>query len=151
MSNGAGRDRSRIMSGIRAKDTVPELTVRRFLHSHGFRYRLHRRSLPGKPDLVLRRYKVAVLVHGCFWHRHLGCKYAATPATRREFWLQKLEGNRDRDLKNQSALLNMGWRVVIVWECALKHSQESTLRALREFIVGSQSYAELSSQGLITE
>ncbi|MEB6588397.1 very short patch repair endonuclease [Pseudomonas asiatica] len=112
--------RSRMMSGIRGKNTKPEMTVRRFLHAHGYRYRLHRRDLPGKPDLVLPKLKVCLFVHGCFWHRHPGCRYATTPKTRVEFWDEKFLKNVARDLANIQALENAGWRVLIIWECQLK-------------------------------
>jgi len=112
--------RSRMMSGIRGKDTKPEMTVRRFLHAHGYRYRLHRRDLPGKPDLVIPKLKVCLFVHGCFWHRHLGCRYATTPKTRIEFWDEKFQMNVARDLANTQALETAGWRVLTIWECELK-------------------------------
>ena len=113
--------RSRMMAGILAKNTKPELIVRRYLHACGYRYRLHRKDLPGKPDLVLPKYKVVIFVHGCFWHRHKNCVYATSPNSRREFWEAKLNGNVLRDRKQISLLSAEGWRVVIVWECGLKH------------------------------
>lgn len=113
--------RSRMMAGILGKDTKPELTVRRYLHMYGYRYRLHRKDLPGKPDLVLSKYKLVIFVHGCFWHRHQGCMYAVTPHNRRDFWEEKLNGNFLRDQKQISKLRAEGWRVLVVWECALKH------------------------------
>lgn len=119
-----------MMSAIRGKDTRPELMVRRYLHAVGFRYRLHARNLPGTPDLVFPRYRAVVFVHGCFWHRHPGCHYATTPATRREFWLEKLEANRQRDLAARSSLLEKGWRVITVWECGLRHQAEAVLPKL---------------------
>lgn len=116
--------RSRMMSGIRGKDTTPELVVRRFLHRAGFRYRLHGRNLPGSPDIVLPRWNAVVLVHGCFWHAHEGCRYFRVPASRREFWEGKLLGNRARDLRNAAALEERGWRVGVVWECAIRSRAE---------------------------
>ncbi|MFC0268018.1 very short patch repair endonuclease [Kushneria aurantia] len=116
--------RSRMMSGIQGRNTHPELTVRRYLHACGYRFRLHRRDLPGTPDLVLPRFRCAIYVHGCFWHRHAGCFYATSPATRRQFWRDKLEGNVARDRRQLKALNELGWRAVIVWECGLKHSLE---------------------------
>lgn len=113
--------RSRMMSRIRGSDTRPELIVRRYLHACGFRYRLHRRDLPGKPDLVLPKHRLAIFVHGCFWHRHEGCFYATSPATRKDFWRQKLDTNAARDKQQQGNLISSGWRVLIVWECGLKH------------------------------
>jgi DNA mismatch endonuclease, patch repair protein len=111
--------RSRMMSGIRGKDTKPELAVRQGLHARGFRFRLHVRSLPGNPDIVFPRYNVIVLVHGCFWHGH-GCRYYKLPGTNRDFWKAKIEGNQQRDARNRRKLTNTGWRVITVWECALR-------------------------------
>ncbi|WP_341926216.1 very short patch repair endonuclease [Stenotrophomonas geniculata] len=136
--------RSLMMAGIRGKGTRPELLVRKFLHQAGFRYRLNVARLPGAPDLVLVRHRVAVFVHGCFWHRHLGCRYAATPATRPEFWIEKFDSNRKRDQLVQERLLETGWRVAIVWECALKNSTGFTLNELRNFINSNSQFIELS-------
>lgn len=119
--------RSRMMSGIRGRDTRPELAVRRYLHSRGLRYRLHVPDLPGRPDIVLRRHRTVVLVHGCFWHRHAGCRYAYTPKSRPEFWLPKLEGNAARDARNQERLRDLGWRVEVVWECEVTPERLSQL------------------------
>ncbi|WP_124336434.1 very short patch repair endonuclease [Pseudomonas chlororaphis] len=121
--------RSRMMAGIKGKDTRPELVVRRFLHAHGYRFRLHRRDLPGKPDIILPRLKVCIFVHGCFWHRHAGCRYAVLPKTRVDFWTEKLESNVDRDRKALQELDRAGWRVFTVWECELK-TPEAALPAL---------------------
>ena len=112
--------RSEIMSRIRGRDTEPEMIVRRIAHGLGFRFRLHRRDLPGSPDLVLPRYRAVIMVHGCFWHRHPGCKYASSPKTRVRFWEGKFEGNVVRDRRNETALLELGWRVMVVWECETK-------------------------------
>lgn len=112
--------RSGMMSGIRGKDTAPELKVRSFLHANGFRFRLHRKDLPGKPDIVLPKYKACVFVHGCFWHRHKGCKLASEPKSREEFWNKKFSENVARDLRNIKALKKAGWRVAILWECGLR-------------------------------
>ena len=114
--------RSRMMSGIRGKDTKPEMLLRRSLHALGLRYRLHVADLPGKPDLVFPRFKAILFVNGCFWHRHAGCRYATTPATRREFWESKFAANVSRDEANRNRLLDSGWRVLVIWECALKGS-----------------------------
>ena len=108
------------MAGIRGSDTSPEIKVRRMLHRHGFRYRLHQRNLPGKPDLVLSRYRVCIFVHGCFWHRHSGCRYATTPSTNDEFWRTKFDQNVARDAKNKESLLASGWRVFELWECGIR-------------------------------
>ena len=112
-----------MMSGIRGKDTRPELALRRALHAAGFRYRLHVRSLPGRPDVVLPKYSAVCLVHGCYWHRHPGCPYTTTPATRPEFWNEKFRSNVERDMRQQRQLRAMGWRVAVVWECALKRQK----------------------------
>lgn len=111
--------RSRMMSGIRGKDTRPELLIRRALHARGFRYRLHAGSLPGKPDLVLRRYRATIFVNGCFWHGH-NCHLFKFPSTRKDFWEAKIKRNRARDLKVLSELREQGWRQLVIWECALK-------------------------------
>ncbi|MBK6486122.1 MAG: DNA mismatch endonuclease Vsr [Gemmatimonadetes bacterium] len=125
--------RSRMMAGIGGKDTAPELAVRRFLHREGFRFRLHRRDLPGRPDIVLPRYGVVVLVHGCFWHRHTRCRYATTPASNREFWIAKFQQNVSRDRRNARDLRRLGWRPVVVWECELTPSRFGALaRQIRE-------------------
>ena len=122
--------RSRMMSGIRSKDTQPEMLVRKYLHSQGFRYRLHARKLPGSPDLVLRKYKVAIFVHGCFWHRHQGCRYATTPASNAERWKLKFDTNIERDARKENMLRAAGWRVIVVWECELKRAPTERLDRL---------------------
>lgn len=113
--------RSRIMSMIKGKNTKPEMVVRSVCHEMGLRYRLHRKDLPGTPDLVFPKHRLCIFVQGCFWHRHPGCKYAYTPKSRLEFWLPKLAKNVERDLEAQQALLTLGWRVVIIWECHTKN------------------------------
>lgn len=122
--------RSKMMSGIRSKDTKPELTVRRYLHGRGFRYRLHARDLPGSPDLVLPKYRVAILVHGCFWHRHPGCRFATTPASNIEKWNTKFQTNVDRDARKLTSLQAAGWRVIVVWECELRRDPVERLQRL---------------------
>ena len=124
--------RSRMMAGIRGKDTKPELALRRSLHALGFRYRLHAKGILGKPDLVLPKYKAVIFVHGCFWHRHPGCRYASTPATRPEFWASKFSSNVARDSAVRSALLLAGWRVAAIWECALR--TEAGVAAVRGIV-----------------
>lgn len=111
--------RSRMMSGIRGRDTKPELIVRKFLHAQGLRYRIAPKDLPGRPDIVLPKYRTVVFVHGCFWHRHPGCRLAATPATRKNFWEEKFKSNVQRDLRIRCDLRKKGWRVLIIWECQL--------------------------------
>lgn len=111
--------RSRWMSGIRGKDTKPEIAVRSFLHRAGLRFRKDARRLPGRPDIVLPKWRSVVFVHGCFWHRHTGCRYAYDPKSRVEFWQQKFSENIDRDRYVVGALKDMGWRVHIIWECEI--------------------------------
>ena len=112
--------RSRNMSAIKSKNTKPEIAVRKLLHSMGYRFRLHRKDLPGSPDIVLPKYKTVIFVHGCFWHRHENCKYASTPKTRQEFWEAKFRENINRDKLNQENLSSKGWKIIIVWECEIK-------------------------------
>lgn len=128
--------RSRMMSGIKGKNTKPELMVRRYLHGRGLRYRLHGANLPGRPDIVLPRYRVVVFVHGCFWHQHSGCRYATMPSSRTNFWQNKLAQNVARDLYQINALIDLGWRVLVVWECELRGSKPR-LEELYEEIVGA--------------
>lgn len=120
-------DRSKRMSLVRNRDTKPELTVRRLIHKMGFRYRLHRNDLPGKPDLVFPSIKKVIFVHGCFWHRHV-CKAARLPKSNTEYWLPKLEGNKTRDEIHYKALREKGWDVLIVWECDLKQISDLKVR-----------------------
>lgn len=120
------------MSRIRGKDTSPELAVRSILHRLGYRFRLHSRVLPGKPDVVLPRYGTVVFVHGCFWHRHNECPYAYTPKSRTEFWTQKFAGNVERDQQVESQLSALGWKVLIVWECELRDAEKLAGRLERE-------------------
>lgn len=108
------------MSAIRAKDTQIEMVVRGGLHARGLRFRLHDKSLPGKPDLTLRKWNTILFVNGCFWHAHLNCKYFRIPKSNREFWTGKLAKNRERDLNQQLSLTAMGWRVIVVWECSIR-------------------------------
>nr|WP_311201364.1 very short patch repair endonuclease [Pseudomonas frederiksbergensis] len=111
--------RSRMMSGIQAKNTKPEILIRKALHARGFRYRLHVNNLPGKPDLVLPKYGAVVFVHGCFWHGHT-CRYFKIPQTRSEFWVDKIMKNQARDKHQETLLVSMGWRVLVIWECAVR-------------------------------
>ncbi len=115
--------RSYNMSRIRSKDTKPEMLVRRFLHKNGFRYRLHVKDLPGKPDIVLPKYKTVIFIHGCFWHGHEGCKYYVVPKTRTEWWVEKIGKNKRNDLIAEGTLITMGWRIVNIWECKINSIQ----------------------------
>jgi len=125
--------RSRIMGRVRGKNTSPEMLVRRLLHHAGYRYRLHRKGLPGTPDLVFPGRKKVIFVHGCFWHRHEGCALARLPKSRPEFWIPKLEGNRLRDRANEVKLCELGWDAMTVWECELR-DQAALLDRLRRFL-----------------
>lgn len=142
--------RSRMMSGIQGKGTKPELMVRRMLFASGYRFRLHRRNLPGTPDIVMPGRRVAIFVHGCFWHAHQGCKYAKTPSTRNEFWTAKLQGNVDRDRRAADKLAEMGWRVLNVWECSTRHqtAAEGLPNGLRTWIDSGAPRGEISAQSL---
>ena len=128
-------ERSERMSRVRGKDTKPELTVRRLVHAMGYRYRLHRKTLPGKPDLVFPGRRKVIFVHGCFWHRHPDpkCRLARLPKSKREFWVPKLEGNRKRDEKNQSCLSELGWNSLVIWECQIRDTEMLRSR-IREFL-----------------
>lgn len=108
------------MSRIRSKDTKPEMLVRKFLFANGFRYRLHVKNLPGKPDIVLPKYKTVIFVNGCFWHGHENCKYFVIPKTRTNWWITKININTSNDLKNVKAIRKVGWKVIIIWECQIK-------------------------------
>lgn len=123
--------RSYNMSCVRSKDTKPELIVRKFLHAHGFRYRLHDKGLPGKPDVVLPKYKTVIFVHGCFYHGHEGCRYFVVPKTRTDWWLNKINGNKIRDAENEAKLVANGWKIITIFECGLKpKTKEATLQNL---------------------
>lgn len=123
--------RHRCMSAIKGKDTKPEVLVRKFLFSRGFRYRLNHPRLPGHPDIVLRKYRTVIFVNGCFWHGHPGCRYYVLPKTHVEFWRNKIERNRKRDTEEQRKLATMGWHCITVWECQLKPKvRQQTLEAL---------------------
>ena len=113
--------RSWNMSRIRSRDTRPELVVRSALHRLGYRFRIHKKDLPGKPDIVLAKYRTVIFVNGCFWHQHKGCKYAYQPKTRVKFWREKLQGNSERDIRTRKKLRRMDWRSRIIWECQIKN------------------------------
>lgn len=135
--------RSALMSRIRGKHTRPEMQVRKLLWHQGFRYRLHGPKLPGRPDVVLPRWRAVVLVHGCFWHYHEGCPLFRLPATRPDFWLEKLSGNRERDRRSVHELRDAGWRVAVVWECALRLDQASVGQSLARWLRGDSSELEI--------
>ena len=120
--------RSRIMAKVKSKGMKPEMRVRKLLHGLGYRYRLHRANLPGRPDLVFPSRRKVVFVNGCFWHRHNGCSRVRIPATNRDYWLSKLESNYIRDVRNVNLLEEQGWSVITVWECQLQDIQATTDR-----------------------
>lgn len=120
--------RSENMRRVKGKDTGPELTVRRALHAMGRRFRLHRRDLPGRPDIVLPKDELAIFVHGCFWHRHEGCSRASSPATRRDFWEAKFKRTIERDAEQTAALEALGWRVAVIWECEIRPAEALSAR-----------------------
>ncbi len=124
-------ERSERMSRIRSSNTSPEVALRSALHALGFRFRLHRKDLPGKPDIVLPGYRTAVFVHGCFWHRHNGCKIATTPKSNTEFWVEKFARNVARDARSRELLEAQGWRVIVIWECELASGRKVAESALR--------------------
>ena len=121
MDNKTKAERSLNMSRIQAKDTKPELTIRRLLFADGFRYRIHVKTLPGTPDLVLPKYRAVIFVHGCFWHGHDGCKYAKLPTTHVEFWRDKISKNKERDQRVRQELVSGGWRVLTIWTCSINN------------------------------
>lgn len=113
--------RSKNMAAVKGKNTTPEIRVRKMLHKMGYRFRLHRKDLPGKPDIVLPRYRLCIFVNGCFWHQHPGCKRATIPELNREFWVKKFQGTLERDMCAKNELIAQGWRVCIIWECETKN------------------------------
>ena len=135
--------RSEMMAGIKGRDTTPEIVVRRIAHGLGFRFRLYRKDLPGRPDMSFPRHRVVVFVHGCFWHRHDGCKYAYTPKTRVRFWTEKFSQNVARDRRNEELLHNLGWLVHVIWECETRDKTTVRERLLdclrRDAAVASES------------
>ena len=139
--------RSRMMAGIKGKDTAPELVLRRALHARGIRYRLHGADLPGRPDIVFPRFGAVCFVHGCFWHRHKGCRFTTSPQARAEFWQSKFRSNVERDRQSKAALTAIGWRVAVVWECALRAGQvEDTAAALIEWLEGKDQEIEIDTK-----
>jgi len=126
----SAKERSARMALVHSKNTKPEIAVRRLVHSLGFRYRLHSKRLPGKPDMVFPSRQKIIFVHGCFWHRHKGCPNTRLPKSRLDFWKPKLEANQARDKKNQLKLKKLGWKILVVWECEIKKSTKLTQKVL---------------------
>jgi DNA mismatch endonuclease, patch repair protein len=123
--------RSLLMGKVRSKNTNPELRIRTLLHANGYRFRLHRRDLPGSPDIVFPSRKKVIFVHGCFWHRHEGCKYCTTPGTRKKFWTDKFEANMARDLRNVRELKKIGWRSLVIWSCEVEKTRKVLSRIIK--------------------
>jgi len=140
--------RSAMMSGIKGKDTRPEMTIRRGLHALGFRYRLDNRKIPGRPDLVLPKYNAVIFIHGCFWHQH-ECHLFKWPSTRQEFWFDKISENKERDKKTVERLLGEGWRVMIVWECTIRGKtrldQPDLLNNISKWLQSKTAFREISA------
>jgi DNA mismatch endonuclease (patch repair protein) len=132
-----------MMSRIRGKDTTPELMLRRMLHRAGFRYRTHPSDLPGRPDLVLRKHRAVIFVHGCFWHRHGGCRFSTTPSSNAEFWRNKFAGTVERDGRILDRLKEEGWRVAVVWECALQSNPADVAAVVGRWLVSSRRLLEV--------
>lgn len=135
-----------MMAGIRGKNTKPELVLRQALWSRGYRYRLHSKSLPGRPDIVLAKWHTAVQVQGCFWHGHTGCPYFRLPATRVGFWREKILANRRRDARNAVQLAQSGWRCLTVWECALREDPAGVILLVERFLQGTRRSGDIRSR-----
>jgi DNA mismatch endonuclease, patch repair protein len=131
------QQRSYNMSQIRSGNTKPELLVRKFLHASGFRYSLHKKTLPGKPDIVLPKYKAVIFIHGCFWHGHTHCKYFSIPKTRTKWWTDKITTNKANDTKAMSALKKEGWKVLVIWECKLKAGKMNKTLEQLSLLIGT--------------
>jgi len=138
-----------MMSGIRSKNTKPEIVIRKALHKEGFRFRIHCRDLPGKPDLVFPKYKAVIFIHGCFWHVH-DCSLFKWPSSRREFWKSKLSRNQEKDSESLQKLRDAGWRVLVIWECAFKGVKrlplEKIVAGAGRFLTGKKKFAEIKGK-----
>lgn len=139
--------RSRMMAGIRGSNTGPELALRKELHARGFRYRLHVSALPGRPDLVFPKYRAAVLVHGCFWHRHAGCRYTTTPTSNATFWSAKFAVNVARDKRNLFSLQDASWRTAVVWECQIRNDPRTAADDLAQWLQSNELQIEIPGRG----
>ena len=145
MDNITQEQRHRTMTCIRSGNTKPEMIVRKFLFASGFRYRLHKKELPGKPDIVLKKYKAVIFINGCFWHGHEGCRYAVIPKTHRNYWVPKILRNKERDAEEKAALIKLGWRVLTVWECSLKKNgkKEQTCLLIKKWIFSNETTRDI--------
>lgn len=139
--------RSRMMAGIKGKNTKPELVIRKAIFNRGFRYRIHEKKLPGKPDIVLKKYKAVIFIHGCFWHKH-NCHLFKWPKSNPDFWKKKISSNKDNDLQNINKLIELGWRIAIIWECSLKGKGkldfEELITKLCDWIESSEERLEIT-------
>ena len=142
--------RSELMANIRGRDTAPELAVRRIAHRMGLRFRLHRNDLPGRPDLVFPKHRVAVFVHGCFWHRHEGCRHASTPKSRTAFWTEKFAANVVRDARQEAALKTLGWRVLVIWQCETRDEAAVERRLSASIDLGGVADGQQSAPSVAT-
>lgn len=140
------------MSGIKGKNSRPEMLVRKMLFAMGYRFRLHRHDLPGTPDVIMSGWRIAIFIHGCFWHVHKECKYARIPSSRKEFWETKLQRNVNRDQRAVEDLTRMGWRVLNIWECSTRTPEaiSNLPQALRQWIISDEDFGEISAQSLAT-
>jgi len=141
-----------MMSGIRGTNTHPEIFIRKGLHALGFRYRLHAKNIPGRPDIVLPKFRALICVNGCFWHGH-GCKYTKTPSSNSAFWKEKIDKNLQRDARNLQKQLGEGWRTLIVWECAIRRAKKSpselyVIKMIAEWVHGDSRFAEIDERGI---
>jgi DNA mismatch endonuclease (patch repair protein) len=127
---------------VRSKNTNPEMTARSLLHRLGFRFRLHRKDLPGNPDIVLPKYSTAIFVHGCFWHRHKGCPRASTPSTHQDYWIPKFKRTMERDRRNQKELKQLGWNVIVLWECELRELNQLAARLKSAITASKATYVQ---------
>lgn len=133
--------RHKNMSRIRSRDTVPEKKLRSLLYQRGYRFRLCDRQLPGSPDIILKKYRTVIFVHGCFWHRHAGCRYASTPSANKNFWEEKFIKNVERDHRTAAELMSLGWHVIIVWECQLKHHCCRSVELIASFLQHIETFS----------
>ena len=143
--------RSELMASVRGRDTAPELAVRRIAHRMGLRFRLHRNDLPGRPDLVFPKHSLAVFVHGCFWHRHQGCRYASTPKSRIAFWTEKFAANVERDARQEAALRTLGWRTLVIWQCETKDEAAVERRLAASIDLGGVAHGQESAPSVATK
>ena len=139
--------RSEVMSKIRSKDSRPELLVRSMLHRLGYRFRLHRKDLPGKPDVVLPKYRTVIFIHGCFWHQHEGCPHGHLPRSNLKYWGPKLRRNKERDVKNQAKLKKLGWNTIVIWECQVNKNLIEVIQEVQKMLLTSSAGNHLHGNG----